>query len=711
MSSTEFNYEGSIINIQCNPEEKMEEILQRFAAKVGKNKEELYFIYGGGIVKEELTFSNQVNKSDKERNKMSILVNIKTEEERKEEESLKKSQYIICPVCKESARILIDKYKIGIYSCINGHKTDNILFSDFEQTQNYDEAKILCQDCKKVNKSTSYNNTFFICFDCKQQLCQLCKSIHNKAHNIINYEDKFFTCDSHYEPYNSYCTECLKDICTICEMEHSGHKIITYGSILPNIKKIKEEKEEFNNRKEALKEDIREIVNKLNKLIYIIDDYYGIYEDVLNSYGNKKRNYFLLQNIHDINKFNKDFIQNMNKILQEKNIFNKIKNIIDIYKDSTEADNNKEEKDTIKDNKIISKEIINNKEESKKEINKEKQTIKEIEVLNETLMIESENKEDTNYKDFDITKIKKILSLHLFKKKIFILKDGRFINYDGEDYKSCFVFDLKNKTVFDLNIKKIYDILQIDDDLYITITDSGISLVKINKDNIQIIKTLTVMLLGGSYCWFKLIKVTNDKILLQHFSQLDFQTIIYENKDIKFLDDKRRLKSTEDDIFEFYFYKICLINQNEIAINYKQSGIFGDTNYISIVDIEKDKKIQTFKVDSNEAPFVLINEGLFLYANKNKIYPFNLKTQRKKKEFKLPYYYDIKSILPLNKKIFIVLQKKVLHQFELDTDNNFKLIHSYEHRYNYGLLKYPKNRILIYRGKYDDRTENYDLFC
>ena len=62
----------------------MEEILQRFAAKVGKNKEELYFIYGGGIVKEELTFSNQVNKSDKERNKMSILVNIKTEEERKQ---------------------------------------------------------------------------------------------------------------------------------------------------------------------------------------------------------------------------------------------------------------------------------------------------------------------------------------------------------------------------------------------------------------------------------------------------------------------------------------------------------------------------------------------------------------------------------------------------------------------------------------------------
>ena len=170
MSSTEFNYEGTTINIQCNPEEKMEEILQRFSTKVGKSIDNLLFIYNGGIVNADLTYSSQINKSDKERNKMSILVNLKPDEEKNEEESLKKSQYIICPQCKESARILIDNYKIGIYSCINGHKIDNILISDFEQTQNYDEAKIKCQSCQKVNKSTSYNNTFFICFDCKKKL-------------------------------------------------------------------------------------------------------------------------------------------------------------------------------------------------------------------------------------------------------------------------------------------------------------------------------------------------------------------------------------------------------------------------------------------------------------------------------------------------------------------------------------------------------------
>ena len=128
---------------------------------------------------------------------------------------------------------------------------------------------------------------------------------------------------------------------------------------MPNIKKIKEEKEEFFNKKEALKKDIKEIINKLNNLIYIIDDYFGIYEDIIQSYGNKKRNYFLLQNIHDFNKFNIDFIQDINKIIEEKNIFNKIKNVIDINNKSTGVINKNnipiEEKNI--NNKITNKEL------------------------------------------------------------------------------------------------------------------------------------------------------------------------------------------------------------------------------------------------------------------------------------------------------------------------------------------------------------------
>ena len=43
-------------------------------------------------------------------------------------------------------------------------------------------------------------------------------------------------------------------------MEHSGHKIISYGSILPNVKKIKEEAKNLNDKKEEIKNEIKDIL-------------------------------------------------------------------------------------------------------------------------------------------------------------------------------------------------------------------------------------------------------------------------------------------------------------------------------------------------------------------------------------------------------------------------------------------------------------------
>ena len=318
-AEAEFNYEGSIIIIQCNPYEKMDEIIQRFTSKVGKKKEELNFIYGGGMINDNLIFFNQANESDKNRNKMSILVNNKIEDNKDDESDSKKSKYIICPECKEKAYIDINNYKFEIYGCKNDHKKDNILINDFEKTQKINESKIICENCNQVNKSTSYNNIFFICFQCKKNLCQLCRSIHDKNHDIIDYDDKFFICDLHYESYFSYCESCKKDICLTCEEEHSNHKTISYGGILPKEKRLKEEMNELYNKKEVLKNDIHEIIKKLKNLINSVDKYYEIYEDIIKIYGNKKRNYSLLQNIEKITKFKIYFIQEINKIMNERN--------------------------------------------------------------------------------------------------------------------------------------------------------------------------------------------------------------------------------------------------------------------------------------------------------------------------------------------------------------------------------------------------------
>ena len=114
-------------------------------------------------------------------------------------------------------------------------------------------------------------------------------------------------------------------------MDHSEHKIISFGGILPNLKKIKEESDNFNNKIEEFKRDIRDIINKLNKLIESTDIYFGIYQDIINSYENKKRNYSLLQNIKDINKYNNDFIKDINNILEQENIDDKCNEMISLY--------------------------------------------------------------------------------------------------------------------------------------------------------------------------------------------------------------------------------------------------------------------------------------------------------------------------------------------------------------------------------------------
>ena len=170
MSEIEFIYQGESIKIQSKSDEKIKEFIKKYTTKLGKSKEDIYFLYGGGILNENLTFETQANEDDKKTNKMIVIVNNRVDNNNDGEISLVKSKYIICPQCKESSRILIDNYNLGLYDCKNGHKTDNISISNFEQTQNYNESKIECEICYKVNKATSFQELFYICLDCKKNV-------------------------------------------------------------------------------------------------------------------------------------------------------------------------------------------------------------------------------------------------------------------------------------------------------------------------------------------------------------------------------------------------------------------------------------------------------------------------------------------------------------------------------------------------------------
>lgn len=75
MAIAELYYEGININIQCNQNDKMQQIFQKFLVKANINKNSAVFIYNGNDVSNnELTFYQLCNSVDKKRNKMNILV-------------------------------------------------------------------------------------------------------------------------------------------------------------------------------------------------------------------------------------------------------------------------------------------------------------------------------------------------------------------------------------------------------------------------------------------------------------------------------------------------------------------------------------------------------------------------------------------------------------------------------------------------------------
>ena len=95
---------------------------------------------------------------------------------------------IICPKCGENTQIKIEGFKINLFGCKNWQIIKDILLENFENTQKFDNSKIICNQCKEKNKNKS--NGFYYCLNCKINLCSSCKENHDKNHDIIGYEKK-----------------------------------------------------------------------------------------------------------------------------------------------------------------------------------------------------------------------------------------------------------------------------------------------------------------------------------------------------------------------------------------------------------------------------------------------------------------------------------------------------------------------------------------
>ena len=129
MTSVEFVGNGNKVLIQCNENDKLGDIIQKFNLKAKKNLKEMIFLYSGNIIDENKTFKELANLDDQKRKKMTIIIdNISSNDN-----VLKKSKYIICPKCNDLTKINIKDFKISLSGCLKDHIINNLSFSDFNK--------------------------------------------------------------------------------------------------------------------------------------------------------------------------------------------------------------------------------------------------------------------------------------------------------------------------------------------------------------------------------------------------------------------------------------------------------------------------------------------------------------------------------------------------------------------------------------------------
>ena len=323
-----FFYEGIETKIQCNKNDKMKKIFQNFANKMNIDDiNSIFFLYGGeNINDDELTLEEIANILDKTSNKVKIIVN-----DINISSLIKKFEYskeIICPKCMESAQIEINDYKFSIYDFQNNHKITDILFDEFEKTQKIDISKIQCYICKKAKSNTS-NNKFYRCNSCEINLCILCKLKHNKEHKIINYNQKNFICKFHANPYSLYCNTCKKNICIICEKNHNNHYLLSFENERENIEKLKSQNDKLRKTLDIFKNNIEDIKNIFDKIVFELEEYYKIKQNIINNFNDKELNYEIL---HNIKIFNETKIESdLNEIISKDDIEDKFHKIYEIY--------------------------------------------------------------------------------------------------------------------------------------------------------------------------------------------------------------------------------------------------------------------------------------------------------------------------------------------------------------------------------------------
>ena len=274
----EFDYKGSKNTIKCNKGDKMKDIFKKYGMKAGIDIKSKGFIFNNEILTEELTLDKTFSPEDIQNNLISIKVMPLNE---------------------------IDKNKKL------SNKKPNLPIQNKDNKDNNNPSKAVQSHTSTIDNNSQATSTF-----------------------NTNKKDKYI-CDTHQNNYSSYCNDCKKDICLFCEKSHNNHEIISFGKLIPDIDKCKNNLIELKNNLEQFKKNIKKAIEKLNEIINkIIDNCESNYKtgnNIISNFDIKNLNFNLLHNINEINDKNNFINNDLIRLNNAENIYEKISLISTLY--------------------------------------------------------------------------------------------------------------------------------------------------------------------------------------------------------------------------------------------------------------------------------------------------------------------------------------------------------------------------------------------
>ena len=469
-------------------------------------------------------------------------------------------------------------------------------------------------------------------------------------------------CKYHYEKYTSYCYNCNKNICNLCQKErHKEHNIEIFDNIMLDEVELNKKKIEL----EMIKENLSKINEYFIALIEAIKCRFErlykakqkeieIKEKIIKDYEKIKYNYNSILNIKNLNLNNKqNFINSTNNI----NWIERLNLIFEYLNCSLTNEKSNIFRDLNNSNKYKKENIyINNNE------------IKNIIKLNDDNIALINDKNEL--KIYSLNNFREILNVNIFKKGEEINHIIKLSNNElaccGHEQIKFINFDSINQTISVKNIIKeknnnFLSLIELTND-YLISSGTSKKIQLWNKNIINIYKCLNEL---------------NDIEINLLYNIIDMHSFIgcsYNNKKIK----KYLITNNKEIIIQNELNNISIIRGNNsiikydsnLFINYKEKNEFG-TLIINIDKFEILSKISSVK------PLFFINNH---FENENLISidetGFAKKWKFSKKDNKL-YECD---------KIKIYNNNMKLKDFVRINNDNF-------------LLRYPNNIILYNKNK------------